>query len=61
MEALDDQNTLGQACRDRTLPETLLERIDLAYDLAKTMAWYHQAELLLKSVSDDIIVLTKIS
>lgn len=53
--------TLGQACRDRTLPEGLLERIGLAYDLAKTTAWYHRAEILLRSVSDDTIIPKKIS
>lgn len=57
MEELDEDNTLRKACHTGSLPKSLLERVDLAYNVAKTMAWYHRAQLLLKSVSDNTVVL----
>ena len=61
MQDLDDNKTLAAACEDGSLPDTPLTRISLAYDLAKTMAWYHHAQLLLKSVSDHNVVLQELS
>ncbi|KAN0094155.1 kinase-like protein [Hyaloscypha variabilis] len=60
MEYLDEKETLARACKDNSLPATILERVQLAYDLSKTMAWYHRAEMLLKSVSDHTIILKKL-
>jgi hypothetical protein len=57
MEHLDENQTLARACLGNSLPKTTLERVQLAYDLSKTMAWYHRAEILLKSVSDHTIIL----
>ncbi|KAK4068917.1 hypothetical protein Trihar35433_5496 [Trichoderma harzianum] len=61
MQDLEDGKTLASACRDNALPDTPLARVSLAYDIAKTMAWYHNAQLLLKSVSDHTIVLQELS
>lgn len=61
MQDLDDNQTLAAACQDGGLPDTPLSRISLAYDLAKTMAWYHHAQLLLKSVSDHTVVLQQLN
>jgi hypothetical protein len=60
MEYLDEEETLARTCLDNSLPAAILERVQLAYDLSKTMAWYHRAEMLLKSVSDHTIVLKKL-
>lgn len=61
MQDLEDGKTLASACKDGGLPDTPLARVSLAYDIAKTMAWYHNAQLLLKSVSDHTIVLQELS
>lgn len=61
MQDLEDGQTLAAACRDGSLPSDPLSRVSLAYDVAKTMAWYHNAQLMLKSVSDDTIVLQELS
>ncbi|KAK4060553.1 uncharacterized protein Triagg1_10678 [Trichoderma aggressivum f. europaeum] len=61
MQDLGDGMTLASACRDNGLPDTALARVSLAYDIAKTMAWYHNAQLLLKSFSDHTIVLQELS
>lgn len=61
MQDLDETQTLGKACRENSLPREPLAQLGLAYDLAKTMAWYHRAELLLKSVADHNIVLKQIT
>jgi hypothetical protein len=60
MEEFVGEITLNQACVENQLPAALLERAQLASDLAKSMAWYHKAELLLKSVADHTIVLKRL-
>lgn len=57
MESLDEHETLAHAIDNNTLPSSSLERLQLAHDLAKSMAWYHRAEMKLKSHSDDTIIL----
>jgi hypothetical protein len=57
MQDLEGGTTLAQACQENTLPQTMLERASLAYDVAKTVAWYHQAELLLRSITDTTVIL----
>lgn len=61
MEDLEGGTTLARACHGGALPRTMLERIGLAYDLAKTMAWYHKAELLLRSITDTTVILRELS
>lgn len=57
MEDLEPQLNLAEAISKDRLPESIVSRLNLVYDLAKTMAWYHRAQLLLKSVSDRSVVL----
>jgi len=57
MESVDEHETLAHAISNNTLPSSALERLQLAHDVAKSMAWYHRAEMKLKSHSDDTIVL----
>ena len=54
---LSEKQTLAEACGSNTVPKDLLKRVSLAYDVAKTVAWYHRAGLLLKTVADQNIVL----
>ncbi|KAI9776084.1 MAG: hypothetical protein M1839_000597 [Geoglossum umbratile] len=60
MEDLDEKESLARACQDNSLPAAMSERAQLAYDLSKTVAWYHRAEMLLKSVSDHTVILKKL-
>lgn len=60
MEDTTGEETLAGACRRNALPAAVLERVHLAYDLSKTVAWYHRAEMLLKSISDDTIILKRL-
>jgi hypothetical protein len=57
MESVDEHETLAHAISSNTLPSSALERLQLAHDVAKSMAWYHRAEMKLKSHSDDTVVL----
>lgn len=54
---LNEKQTLAEACGTNTVPKDMLGRVSLAYDVAKTVAWYHRAGLLLKAVADQNIVL----
>jgi hypothetical protein len=60
MESVDEYETLAHAIENNTLPSSALERLQLAHDIAKSMAWYHRAEMKLKSQSDDTIILKKL-
>ena len=60
MENLEGEETLSHAIQAKTLPENLVDRLQLASDVAKSMAWYHRAEMLLKSITDDNIVLKRL-
>lgn len=57
MEDLRTENTLAQGCEAQTLPKGMIDRIQLAYDVARSMAWFHREQLLLKSTSDHTIIL----
>jgi hypothetical protein len=59
MEDFEGEITLNQACREHLLPASLLERADLAADLAKSVAWFHRADVVLKSISDRTVMLKK--
>jgi hypothetical protein len=61
MESIDEHETLGHGISSNALPSSTLERLQLAHDVAKSMAWYHRAEMKLKSHSDDTIVLKTLS
>ncbi|KAF8854351.1 hypothetical protein BDZ45DRAFT_676994 [Acephala macrosclerotiorum] len=60
MEDLTGEMTLNQACLKDLTQSSLLERARLASDLAKSMAWFHKADLLLKSVTDQTVVLKRL-
>jgi hypothetical protein len=60
MEDLDDEITLMDICGDNSTSLTTLEKIGIAYDLCKTVAMFHKAEICLKSLSDSTVVLKKV-
>jgi hypothetical protein len=60
MEDLDDEVTLQDICGETSTSLTLLDKIGLAYDLCKTVAVFHKAEICLKSLTDITVVLKKI-
>ncbi|KAF2722800.1 hypothetical protein K431DRAFT_39298 [Polychaeton citri CBS 116435] len=55
LEHLEKDNSLGRWCADNRLPE-YAKRLQLAYNVAKTVAWYHKANLLLKSLNDESVI-----
>jgi hypothetical protein len=59
MEDLDNFDTLASIYQDETNSFSLEERLVLAQDLARTVAWYYRGEVILKSISDNSIVLKK--
>lgn len=52
MEDLQHVETLNYMLQGDYLATPLATRMKVASDLAKTVAWYHKAQLLLKSISD---------
>lgn len=60
MEHLGEEESLARACQHKSLPRNILERVQLAYDLSKTMAWFRRAEMLLKSVSDYTVIMKRL-
>jgi hypothetical protein len=52
MEDLQHVETLDYMLQGDCLAIPLATRMKVASDLAKTVAWYHKAQLLLKSISD---------
>ncbi|KAH8753766.1 kinase-like domain-containing protein [Hyaloscypha sp. PMI_1271] len=59
MEDLDNFDTLADMYQDASRFFSLEERLVLAQDLSRTVAWYHRGEVILKSISDGSIVLKK--
>jgi hypothetical protein len=59
MEDLDNFDTLADVYQDNSRSFSLEERLVLAQDLSRTIAWYHRGEVILKSISDGSIVLKK--
>lgn len=59
MEDLDNFDTLADMYQDASRSFSLEERLVLAQDLSRTVAWYHRGEVILKSISDGSIVLKK--
>jgi hypothetical protein len=60
MEDLDNEITLHDICGESSASLTPLEKIGVAYDLCKTVAMFHRAEICLKSLSDNTVVLKKV-
>jgi serine/threonine protein kinase len=61
MEDLDNLETLASVYQDQSRSLSLEERLVVAQDLARTVAWYHRGEVILKSISDNSIILKKSS
>jgi len=59
MEGLNEDETLAEACLEHALPPEIPKRVNVAYNIAKTMAWCHKANLLLKSLSDRHVAMHK--
>jgi hypothetical protein len=57
IEDLSPGTTLHQACEHHSLPASLIDRLRLAWNVAKSLAWIHKAELLLETMSDCSVVL----
>lgn len=60
MEDLRKELTLSRAIEANLLPDDLQTRIRIAYELANTLAYFHSAGILVKSLSDDTVVLRKL-
>ena len=60
MEDCRDEITLNKACREGLLPDSLLDRVELATSLAKSVAWFHRADVVLKSINDNTVVLKRL-
>jgi hypothetical protein len=58
MKDLRECPTLGIAIRDGHLPQPVLERLGIAYDIAKTMEYLHSVEVLVKRLSDKNVLLS---
>jgi len=60
MQDLSDGITLGQAIRSGSLADASpVNRLRIACDIAKSVAWFHAAEMLLKSLTEDSVILHK--
>jgi hypothetical protein len=57
MKDLRDQPVLGDAIRRKEILDSILGRIGIAYDIAKTVDYLHSVEVLVKRLSDRNIVL----
>jgi hypothetical protein len=60
MQDCTGSKSLRESCMEHTLPTNLALKVELAYNVAKSMAWYHRAGLLLKSINDETIVLVRL-
>lgn len=60
LQSVDGLSTLSQACSEGSIAKmTYAERIGLAHELAKSVAWLHKAEIVLRSLSDEQIYLSR--
>ena len=58
LQSVDGLSTLVQACKDGTITKlTSTERIGLSYELAKSVAWLHKAQIVARSIADQQIYL----
>lgn len=58
MKDLRKYPTLGVAIQDGNLPQSVLERLGVAHDIAKTVEYLHSVEVLVKRLSDKTVVLS---
>jgi len=57
MEDLQEGRTMNHKLQEDYNTTPIAVRMKIASDLAKTVAWYHKAQLLLKSIGDSTVVL----
>jgi serine/threonine protein kinase len=60
MEDLRNQPTLAVAVKSNLLPNDSPTRMRIAYDLANTIAYLHSVGIIIKSMSDDTVVLRRL-
>jgi serine/threonine protein kinase len=58
MKDLRQCPSLRDMMRDNKMPESLLDRISIACDVARTMEYLHSVEILVKRLSDTTILLS---
>jgi hypothetical protein len=57
MQDLSQNISLAQAIQAKALPKTLPDRLKIAYELSKTVAYLHSVQILIKSMTDANIIL----
>ncbi|KAH8689275.1 hypothetical protein GQ44DRAFT_720472 [Phaeosphaeriaceae sp. PMI808] len=58
MKDLRKAPTLAGAIQDGKLPQSTLERLGIAHEVAKTVVYLHSVEVLVKRLSDKTVLLT---
>lgn len=58
MKDMWDFSSLGSAINARTPPETILARLEIAQNIAKTVAYLHSVDVLVKRLSDTTVLLS---
>lgn len=58
LQDLSAEPTLAQMCANGTLPTDFGDRLNLCCDISKSVAWFHRAEIQVKSLSDTDIVMS---
>lgn len=59
MQDLRDVQTLSAAITSKSLPEAVIGRLNIAYDIAKTIAYLHSVDIVVKRLSDQNIRLVQ--
>jgi hypothetical protein len=60
LQSVDGLSTLSHACSDGTITKaSYAERLGLAYEIVKSVAWLHKAEIVLRSITDQQIYLSR--
>lgn len=60
VEDLRNEPTLAAAVKSNLLPNDSPTRLRIAYDLANTIAYFHSVGILIKSLSDETVVLRRL-
>lgn len=58
MKDMRQFHSLGSAMKAKELPETTLGRIEIAQNIAKTVAYLHSVDILVKRLSDTSVLLS---
>lgn len=59
LQDLSMYQTLAQATETNSLSTSVLERLKIAYELSKTVAYLHSVQIVIKSMTQDSIVLSQ--